>query len=173
MTAALVSPGLVVVGMRGVGKSTVARLLGELLGAPWLDADAELERRAGRTIPELFREQGEAGFRQLERTVLLELLDQPGLILATGGGAVLHDEVRGRLKRRATLWLTAPVAVLAARVRHTDRPSLTGLPIHLELAEVLAQREPLYREVATWTMDTSRQSAAEVAQAAAALLRRT
>jgi shikimate kinase len=135
-----------------------------------IDADAEIERAAGRTIPEIFADEGEAGFRRLERKLLLEdLLERPNVVLATGGGAVLHAEVRAVLERRFTVWLTAPLACLAHRVggQPGDRPSLTGQAPEHELGRVLSQRRALYEQVACMTIDTH---AVDLDAAAAAIV---
>jgi shikimate kinase len=119
--------GPVLVGMRGSGKSSVAPLLAERLQMKAIDADAELELRAGRSIPTIFAEDGEPEFRRIERTLLLDdLLRRNDTVIATGGGAVLDSEVRERLRQRLTVWLHAPVDVLARRIGGSDRPSLTG-----------------------------------------------
>jgi len=156
--------GVVLVGMRGCGKSSVAPLLARRLDLDYVDADRELSRRAGRSICEVFATDGEPAFRELEREVLLgDLLWREGIVLAAGGGAVLHAEVREVLKRRATVWLRASLSVMAARIRGSQRPSLTGDPIEVELEQVLQQRLVLYQEVATVTVNTDEQRPPEVA----------
>lgn len=149
--------GPILVGMRGSGKSSVAGPLAARLEMVAVDADAEVERQTGRSIAEIFARDGEAAFRQIEQEVLLEtLLPRRGIVLATGGGAVLHAPVREQLVQRLTVWLHAPIDILAARIGGTDRPSLTGGGIAEELALVLSRREALYDEVARLTVDTSR-----------------
>jgi shikimate kinase len=155
--------GPVLVGMRGSGKSSVAPLLAERLQMKAIDADAELELRAGRSIPTIFAEDGEPEFRRIERTLLLDdLLRRNDTVIATGGGAVLDSEVRERLRQRLTVWLHAPVDVLARRIGGSDRPSLTGKAIDDELAEVLAKREALYRDAARLVVETSNKSVAQI-----------
>jgi 3-phosphoshikimate 1-carboxyvinyltransferase len=146
--------GPALVGLRGAGKSTLAPLIAELCGLDWVDADAELERRTGRSVAEILTWQGEAELRRLERELLLELLERPRVVLATGGGAVLHEEVRSALRRRVTAWLRAPALVLASRVTGSGRPPLTGLPLAEEMEMLASAREPLYREVAVVELDT-------------------
>lgn len=147
--------GPVLVGMRGSGKSSIAPLVAERLGMLAVDADAELERQSGRSIPRIFAEDGEPGFRRIERALLLDdLLLRDNTVVATGGGAVLDAGIRAVLAGRITVWLDAPVSCLAERIGGSDRPSLTGKPIGDELAEVLAKRESLYREVASVVVDT-------------------
>ena len=146
--------GPALVGLRGSGKSALAPRIAARLGLAWLDADAELERQEGRSIASIFAQEGETGFRQRERTLLLDdLLRRERLVLATGGGAVLDAEVRARLAERVTVWLHAPLPVLAERIAGSARPSLTGQPIAEELGALLARREPLYRAVASLVLD--------------------
>lgn len=157
--------GPVLVGMRGSGKSSVAPLLAQRLAMVVVDADAELERQSGRSIPLIFAQDGESGFRQLERTLLLgDLLQRKGTVVATGGGAVLDPEVRVQLRRRLTVWLHAPIPLLARRIGGSDRPSLTGKSISEELGQVFEQREALYRKAASVVIDTAEQDVAQIVE---------
>ena len=162
---------LVLVGCRGTGKSTVGRILAGRLGLPFADADVELEAIVGRPIPAIFAEQGEAAFRDWEERVLLDLSTRPGTIVATGGGVVLREANR-RLMRSFgfVAWLSADPEVLAGRLRAdpvglANRPSLTGAGTLGEIARVLEERTPLYREVADAIVDTSRRTPAQTAEA--------
>jgi len=146
--------GPVFVGMRCTGKSTITPLAAQILGLRWIDSDAIIEQSQGRTIPEIFERDGEQGFRMIEGQTLLHLLDQPGTVLSTGGGAILNAEVRAILCDRFTVWLHAPIEVLAKRIENSTRPSLTGSPAHEELADILGQREPLYRQVCRIIVNT-------------------
>jgi shikimate kinase len=142
------TPTLFLVGPRGAGKTAAGALAGRRLGVPFVDTDAVVEQVARCSIAELFATQGERYFRALERRVMLELLGPKStpLLAATGGGCVLDAGVREHLAaRRGVLWLTAPLAVLQQRVAGSDRPSLTGEDVALELESLLAEREPLYR----------------------------
>jgi shikimate kinase len=159
--------GPVLIGLRGCGKSTVAPLLAGLLGLHVLDTDAELERVAGARIPEIFRTRGEAWFRRLEREIVLEALQLRGTVVATGGGAVLAADVRDALRRRYTVWLQAPPAVLAARIAGSERPALSGMETRSELDALLAARAPLYREAASLEIDTMHGTPAQLARAIA------
>lgn len=151
MTTTRHDHGPVLVGMRGTGKSTLAPLVARRLSMDHVDADAEIERREGRSVAEIFSLHGEVRFRRIEREVLLDdLLRRKATVVACGGGAVLHDEVRSVLGGRATFLLTAPLAVLQRRTVGTGRPELGMGP-----AEVLASRARLYEEVARVTIDTS------------------
>src|SRR5262249_35187521 len=99
------------IGYRGSGKTTVARMLAQRLGWTWLDADEELERRAGRTIRTIFAEEGESGFRDREATLLEELAGRRECVVATGGGVVLRETNRQRLRTTGVIvWLTADAA---------------------------------------------------------------
>jgi shikimate kinase len=146
--------GVVLVGYRATGKSTVGRLLAGRLGLPFHDADPVLEARHGRPIRTIFTELGEPVFRDWEHQVLADLTAGPPCVLATGGGAVLRPENRALLRGHGfVVWLSAPPDVLAARLAASpgglaDRPALTPAGTRAEIAEVLTARMPLYREVA-------------------------
>jgi shikimate kinase len=147
---------VVLVGAMGVGKTTVGRRLARELQRPFADADEQLELRAGRTIPVIFREDGEQAFRRLESEVLADLLGQPDpLVVAVGGGVVTGPENRALLGRRAfVVWLRASPGFLAARSDPTHRPLLAGEPDPAATLErLIAARTPLYEEVADATID--------------------
>lgn len=170
-------PRLTLIGYRGTGKSTVAALLGDRLGVPWLDADAVLEARAGCPIAALIAGRGEAAFRDLESEVLRELLPGFGGVLATGGGVVLRPANRALLREsgRPVVWLTAPAEVIRARLAAdpataTRRPALVGQDPLDEVAEACAVREPLYRETADMVFDTRQASPDGIAAAIIARL---
>ncbi len=151
---------LSLIGYRGTGKSTVGMRLARRLQWDWLDADNELERRAGRSIKEIFATDGEPVFRQLEREVLVDLLSRRRLVLSTGGGCVLNAETRRDLRAAGpVVWLRASVETIASRILHDQstkarRPNLTATGGIDEIRTLLVQREPLYRECATITIDT-------------------
>jgi shikimate kinase len=142
------------VGYRGSGKTTVAAALAEQLGWNWVDADAELERKQGKTIKQIFANEGEAAFREYEAAVLTELAAGDGTIAALGGGVVLREANRHLLKKRGkVVWLKAPAEVLLERIQGDAttaerRPNLTGQGGIEEIRTLLAQREPLYTAVA-------------------------
>nr|WP_294914570.1 3-dehydroquinate synthase [uncultured Neokomagataea sp.] len=139
---------IVLIGMMGVGKTTIGRRLAQLLGRRFVDADAEIERAAGCSITEIFERHGEAFFRNGERRVITRLLDGAPCVLATGGGAWMNKETRSRIRQRGlSVWLRAPIPVLLKRVhgRH-GRPLLaTGNP-HDILSSLAEQRHPIYAE---------------------------
>jgi shikimate kinase len=160
---------LLLIGYRGTGKSTVARLVAERLGWPWIDADVELEQRAGKSIAEIFREDSEKAFRDLESQVLAELIRLERHVLALGGGVVLRPENRKLIKQAGSVvWLTADPATIQSRIAEDPmtaarRPNLTASGGIDEIRTLLAQREPLYRECATLVIDTVGSTLAEVA----------
>jgi shikimate kinase len=150
---------LYLIGYRGVGKTSVGRLLAERLGREFLDADVELERRAGRTIAEIFAADGEGAFRDLESAVVADLARQDHLVAALGGGAVMRPQNREALAGGAVVWLTAEAETILARVcaDHTTagrRPNLTTSGGLEEIVQLLALREPAYRRCAVLTVDT-------------------
>jgi shikimate kinase len=159
---------LFLTGARGSGKSTVAGLLAARLGWAAIDADGELEARAGASIRELFALRGEAHFRDLEASLLAELARREGVVVATGGGVVLRPENRALLRRGGpVVWLRASPEVLWARVAEDPsssdrRPNLAGGGLD-EMRRVLEAREALYRECAHHAVETTGRSPEEVA----------
>jgi shikimate kinase len=139
---------IVLVGLMGAGKSSIGRRLGLTLALPFFDADAEVERAARRTIPEIFADLGEKAFRDGERRVIARLLDGPPHVLATGGGAFMNDETRALIARKAvSVWLKADIDVLVRRVgRKSDRPLLRGRDARAVLTELAEQRYPTYAQ---------------------------
>lgn len=163
-------PHLVLVGYRGCGKSTVARLAAARLGRPHADTDERVERSSGCTIRELFAQFGEPEFRARETAVLAAVLDESTPhVVSVGGGAVLLPENRERIRRRGwCAWLTASPDELLKRTAGdprtpATRPPLTAADLLDEVRALLAARTPLYQEVADCTVSTSGHSAAEVA----------
>ena len=140
------------VGMPGSGKSSAGRALAGLLGLPFVDLDEEIEREAGSSIPEIFRERGEAGFRELERTSLARAAAGPRSVVACGGGVPLREDNRELLRSTGTVVaLTVPIAGLRARVmagRH--RPLITD-PVDLRRLD--RERAAAYRDVAHHRVD--------------------
>ena len=151
---------ITLIGYRGTGKSTLAAPLAQRLSWEWLDADVELERRAGRSIQDIFATDGEPEFRRLERELLAELLRRDRLVLAAGGGAIGNEATRADLKAAGpVIWLQASADTIERRLA-TDpttgqrRPNLTSSGGRSEIERLLTLREPLYRECATITLDT-------------------
>ncbi len=148
---------IVLIGYRGTGKSTVGKVLAARLVLPLVSTDAEIVRRAGRSVPEIVAQHGWEHFRDLESTVCRDFSTRDGLIIDTGGGAILRQENVACLKKNGTLfWLTASIATIASRIgRDTQRPSLTGTKSFVdEIEEVLAVRTPKYREAADHIVPT-------------------
>ena len=139
---------LYLVGMMGAGKSAVGRPLAQALGYRFIDADITLEETAARTIPEIFAEAGEEGFRALESAVLNELSRWHSLVVATGGGVVIRPVNWGQLQQGVVIWLDAPETVLLQRLQNdpTPRPLLADPDPAGRLRDLLAERRPLYAQ---------------------------
>ena len=139
---------IVLVGLMGVGKSTVGRRLAQRLSLPFADADTEIETAAGMAIADIFDTFGEAYFRDGERRVIARLLDGSPKVIATGGGAFIHDETRALILRTGlAIWLDAPAEVLVDRVRRRNtRPLLMNRDPAQVLEELAARRNPIYAE---------------------------
>jgi shikimate kinase len=137
---------IVLIGLMGVGKTTVGRRLAARLRLPFVDADAEIEKAAGMTVAEIFERFGEAYFRDGERRVLARLIDGAPKVIATGGGAFLNENTRQLiLTETVAVWLQAEPAVLAERVRRRDtRPLLRGRDPRAVLTELARIRDPVY-----------------------------
>lgn len=153
----------------GAGKSTVARMLSEQLGWPLLDTDRAVEQRCGRTIPEIFAQDGEASFRAAETRALEDVARLMGPIVVSVGGGAVRAEVNRRLMRAAgtVVWLRAQPATLAARVgTGRGRPLLagSGADVEAELARLAEERRPLYEEVADIALDVDGMTSREVAR---------
>lgn len=140
----------------GAGKTAIGRELARELKLEFLDADQELERRTGADIPLIFEKEGEAGFRRRESELIEELTRREGLVLATGGGAVLDPANREHLKRRGfVIYLKASVAAQAARTgNNRNRPLLHTGDREERLQALYSVRAPLYEELAALTVET-------------------
>ncbi|HVL56897.1 MAG TPA: shikimate kinase [Burkholderiaceae bacterium] len=147
------------VGMMGAGKTTIGKRLARWLGWEFIDADRELEARLGVGIPTIFELEGEAGFRRREAAIIDELTQRERLVLATGGGAVLDPANRAALGSRGTvIYLRASLPDLWNRLRRDrHRPLLQTANPRQRIEQLLAERDPLYREVAALIVDTGRQ----------------
>jgi len=145
--AALERRSLVLVGMMGVGKSSIGRRLAARLAIPFVDADSEIEKAAGMTIAEFFARHGEADFRSGEARVIARLLENGPQVLATGGGAFMNEATRTAIKSKGvSIWLSAEADVLFRRIakRKNDRPMLQTDDPAETLRQLLALREPVY-----------------------------
>jgi shikimate kinase len=151
---------LALVGMPGCGKSTVGRHLARQLGLRFLDSDSEIERRIGMPIKDYFAARGEDAFRQVEQDVIEELSALDGVVLATGGGAVLRPSNRHALHSRMhVFYLRSSPEELHRRLRHdTHRPLLQVADPQRRLRELYRERDPLYRRTAHFVVETARPS---------------
>jgi shikimate kinase len=154
------SANLYLIGLMGAGKTTIGRLLARRLKLRFLDSDLEIERHCGVKVPVIFEIEGESGFRARESQTLAELVELDGVVLATGGGAVLAPENRRLLAARGTVvYLCARPEDLYVRVRHDRNRPLLATPDPLKrLRALYAERDPLYRSIADIVIDTGRQS---------------
>ena len=154
------------IGPMGSGKTAVGRALARLLGFAFVDSDAEIEARTGVDIPFIFEKEGEEGFRLRERDVIADLTQRRGIVLATGGGAILSPENRACLARRGVaVYLEASIRQQVERTRHArNRPLLVDVDPRARLTELMQVREPLYREVARLVVATDGRRVAAVAE---------
>ena len=157
---------LFLVGMPGSGKSTLGRLLAKRLEKQFYDTDAELERRLGVTIPVIFELEGEPGFRDRESTIIGEFVAYTNVILATGGGAILRAPNRIALKQNGTvLYLHATPETLWERTRRSKhRPLLQAADPQARLSELYEFRDPIYREVADFVVESDSEQVVKLAQ---------
>jgi shikimate kinase len=139
---------IVLVGLMGCGKSSVGRRLASILELPFVDADDEIEKAAGKTIPEIFEAHGEAYFRDGERRVIARLLKSGPQVLATGGGAFMSQETRDRIRDDGiSVWLKAELHILMRRViRRDNRPLLKTVDPEARMRALMADRYPVYAE---------------------------
>ena len=154
------------VGPMGSGKSAVGKVLARLRGLRFIDSDTEIERRTGVDIPFIFEKEGEPGFRAREREVIDDLTRMPGIVLATGGGAVLLAENRAHLAARGVVvYLEASIEQQVERTRHgRHRPLLLNADPETRLAELMDVRAPLYQSIAHVTVGTDRRKVQTVAE---------
>lgn len=157
------------IGYRGTGKTTVARELAARLGYDWVDADDEIERRAGKSIAAIFSEDGEPAFRDTEVEAVSALSRKRRTVVALGGGAVMREENRQAIRTAGpVVWLTADVETIVDRLAGDQatahrRPNLTAAGGRAEIETILSQRAPIYRLCATLVVDTEGKTHVEVA----------
>jgi shikimate kinase len=166
-------PRVLLIGMMGAGKSTTGHLLSKRLGWPYLDSDEEIYHQTGRTVPEIWKQDGEAAFRAEESRVLAEATTSDGpAVIAVAGGAVLDPDNRARIRGAGlVVWLRADVAVLAARVGSgTGRPLLEGGPA-AAMQRLTEVRAPIYADLADLALDVDRMSPPQVVDRILAALR--
>ncbi len=158
---------IVLIGYRGTGKSTIAKLLGEKLSMRVVGMDAEIVKRAGKTIPEIVEESGWDHFRDMESDIAADFGSEDGLIIDAGGGVIVRPQNIGSLKKNGLVfWLTADEATIVERIGDdTQRPSLSGSKSFVEeVAGILAEREPKYRAAADHVVDTVKNTAEQASE---------
>jgi shikimate kinase len=146
VTLALGKRSVVLIGMMGAGKSTIGRRMAARLRLPFTDADTEIEAAAGMSIPDIFETHGEPHFRDGEARVIARLLESGPAVIATGGGAFMREETRGRIRDKAvSIWLKANAEIIMKRVRRrSDRPLLQNADPEGTVNRLLGEREPVY-----------------------------
>lgn len=154
------------VGPMGAGKTTVGRRLAEARRLEFVDSDQEIEHRTGVDIAFIFEKEGESGFRRRERQAIAELTQRPGIVLATGGGAVLDPDSRECLRSRGfVVYLHAGIEQQMARTERSEtRPLLQGGNRRDTLERLFLTRDPLYREIADFVLDTDGRNARTLAR---------
>jgi 3-dehydroquinate synthase len=160
------------VGLMGAGKTTIGRALAKKLNKRFIDSDHEIEARTGASIPLIFEIEGEEGFRQREAEVIHDLTAMEGIVLATGGGAILREDNRACLKARGTvIYLRASIDSILQRTSHDkNRPLLQTANPRERLEELTRVREPLYLEVADIIIETGRPNIPSLVQSIIAQL---
>ena len=159
------TPFVVLVGPPGAGKSTVGQLLAQRHGMPFRDTDADVERTVGRSISDIFVVDGEATFRDLERSAVRAALAEHDGVLALGGGAVLAADTRDLLATHRVVFLDVGVAVAAERVGFNRSRPLLAVNPRAELARLLAERRAFYEQVATVVVATDDRTPEDVVDA--------
>ncbi|MCC5634774.1 shikimate kinase [Nostoc sp. CHAB 5844] len=178
MSSLLQGVSLYLIGMMGAGKTTVGRLLAQQLSYGFVDTDDVIAKAAGRSINQLFAEEGEAAFRQLESDVLAQVSAHLNLTVATGGGIVMRRENWSYLRHGLIVWLDVPVELLYIRLAEdTTRPLLQEPDPQAKLRSLLEQRQPLYAQADLHIMvqedETPEQIANKVMQAIPSVLKTT
>lgn len=158
-------------GYRGTGKTTVGQMIASRLSTQCIDLDEVIEKAAKRTIREIFATDGEAAFRDWETRCLQGLDTDDGRVISLGGGAILREINRQCIRQTGVcIWLTASASTIADRITADQttsdrRPALTELSVTDEIASVLAEREPLYRDASDWAIATDGHAPMEIADA--------
>jgi shikimate kinase len=160
---------IALIGYRGAGKTAVAQQLAARLGWDWIDADDVIELRAGKSIADIFADEGQDAFRDLEAEVVTELCSRQRVVIALGGGAVMREVNRQALQQcREVVWLKASPRTIEERLAGDPstaarRPNLTNAPRRQEIERLLSERTPIYRACATLEVDTEGKAPAEIA----------
>ena len=164
---------IVLIGYRGTGKSTVAKILGQRLRRKVVSTDAEIVKEAGQSIPQIVEQFGWDHFRELETQMCRKLQDQANLVIDTGGGLILKEENVKILKTNGTFfWLTAEIPTIVKRISgDTQRPSLSGTKTFVEeIEDILKERTPKYQAAADHVIPTDRTSPHQIADAILSLI---
>jgi len=170
---------IILTGYRACGKSLVGRLLAQRFEIDFLDMDKEIEARAGCTINEMVAQHGWPFFREREQQLLAELVTRDRLVVATGGGAIMHEEIWQQLQATGlVVWLRADTETIAARLAGDvatagQRPSLTGDSVVREIETVLAERTPLYKKGSHLAIDTGSRTPEQIVELVATALNST
>ena len=161
---------VILTGYRATGKTSIGRILADLLGYGFIDTDQAIERRQGETITEMVRRGGWDLFRRKEEDMLLELARSNNKVIATGGGSVMHENAWTKLRKNGlVVWLTADVKTICHRLaadsdQDDQRPALTEMGTMNEIAMVLKERQPLYKKSSDVTINTEGKTPEEVAE---------
>lgn len=161
---------VILTGYRATGKSSIGKILADLLGFDFIDTDETLEKREGETIAEMVGRGGWDLFRRKEENLLQELASSRNKVIATGGGSVMHEKTWVRLRKNAlVVWLTADVKTICQRLAADDdtddrRPPLTEMGTMNEIAMVLRERQPLYKKSSDISIHTEKKSPEQVAE---------
>lgn len=154
---------IVLIGVPGAGKSTVGKILAQQLGTTFIDTDSVIEQVAGKSISDIFIQDGEQHFRQLEKQIIAESLANNDSVISLGGGALMDPQTRTLVKEQNCYWLQAGLSQAVDRVgMNKNRPLLLG-NVRGQLADLMAAREPLYIECAKHVVDTNQLTAEQVA----------
>ena len=152
-----------IVGAPGAGKSSVGAALAQRLNVPFLDSDSMIEKAAGKTVADIFTDDGEAAFRDLEAKAIATALQGTDAVLSLGGGALGNAATRALLLDHTVVWLTVTLSDAVSRVgMNRDRPLLLG-NVRGKLADLMSAREPIYREAANIIVDTHEKSVEQIA----------
>jgi shikimate kinase len=154
---------LVLIGPPGAGKTTVGQLVAERLGVPFVDTDAVVESRAGRRIPDIFLEDGEPSFRDLERAAVVDVLGTADGVVSLGGGAVLDPRTEADLAGQRVVFLDVGIADAARRVGFGQHRPLLGINPRAQWTKLMADRRAVYERIAGFVVDTAGREAQQVA----------
>ena len=170
---------VVLIGYRGSGKTTIAQIVADQLGWEWRDADDLVESRAGKSIREIFEDDGESTFRDYESQVVQDLCDRERTVVALGGGAILREQNRRAVQQsELVIWLKVSPTTVEARIKADPttaqrRPNLTSAGGLEEIRALLAERTHLYQEVAHESIDTDGSTPEQIAEQVVAAVKRT